>query len=1250
MTQSRSIGILFLLTLVVVPLSHHLWAKQPEKLELLHANELQNVQRNGKNVQILSGDIKFRRGKYIMYCDDAIRYETTDISIFTGNVKVFGAQDTLWADSLVVYNKKDILEAFGHPELHSGQRQIRAKKLRYDMENKTAQASGNVEMQEPDRYVEADSVWYGESSHEAKIFGQQQFATVIDKSRNVKIQGPIIFQNLNTEYLQAEQRPVLVKLDSLNREVVRISSNTIQGYPDSGRYTANEDVIITRENMRAETQRAVYFEEKDYARLEKSPKVWYKENTITGKEIDVYFHGDKLEQAIIPEKAEVNSTVHGFQKARRSKVPDSLRVTPSGRPVLLDTSQYAYQRTKYEDNLKGSQLHIWFEQGNINRIRVSGMAQSTYHVFEDSILQGVNETSGDTIKMQFAADSLDQIDVIGGTRGTFKPAKYNASADTTIFYEADHIKFLVPERITYLLHNADAKYKEMELTAAFIDVYWNKNLLVATPLPDSVSAEATERNMPTFTQKGNKPMVGRKLEYNLKTKRGRVIHGETEFQDGKYIGRRIMKEGDKILYVQSGEYTTCELARPHYYFASSKMKLILRDKVIARPIILYIHGVPVFGLPFGVFPQKGGRRASGYIMPSFGENARDGRYLKGMGYFWAPNDYWDYRLLFDFWDERGIALRNRIRYNKRYKFKGNIGFTYDKAIFRPDKSERYEVNVVHSQEINPTTSLQVNGRYLSDRNFYKQTSLNLQDRLKQQIVSNATLNKSWEGTKNSMSLNLSRTENLQNGNVTETLPRISFRRGTDQLFKPPEGANFRVKNRWYYNLNYSYNASFQNSHTHQLKTSSVYTNSYGQQIDLGKDSTYVDEYRRSIQHNASLQSPLTILKFLHLNPSLTINEDWVPEYREPVVANDTIQVDSLGNVKFHTINQFRARHTFRFSTSATTKLYGLFTIPFGPVKAIRHVLTPSVSYNIGPDFSKRWYGYYFYGTMPDGSVKKFDRFTGTQVGGTGSSQTQSLRLSLQNLFQAKYLTTKNGEPKENKIDFLTWNISTNYNFVSKTKKWSAISSNVRASLGRKLSLTINMRHDPYKYNSNQLAKIPRLTNIDFSTGFNISGKRFTKVGQKSAPPDSMGLGITDTTLTDSLYSPSEFGESLFGSPASRFGQGNDLWSLRMNLRYAIDKSNPAVSAAPTFWLNTNGKLNISKNWSVSMNTRFDLQKRQVVNSSISIHRDLHCWELSFQWTPTGYTRGYYLKINVKSPNLQDLKIESKGGRYNTYGY
>jgi len=1241
----------FVLIIILSSISANSYAQ--DKLELIHANELRNVQRNGKNVQQLDGAVQFRRGKYDMYCDNAIRYEATDISIFWGNVRVYGKSDTLTSDSLTVYNRRDILYARGRAKLRSDRRTLSGKRIRYYTEKDEAHAAGNVEMQDRTQYIEADSVWYNRETEDARIYGKRgQFASVYDSDERIKISGPVIVQNLKTESLKATLRPVLTKLDSSMRQVVRIKGNTITGNPDSGRYVAREEVVITRDSMRAETELARFIETEERAILEKSPVVYYTENIIRGETIHLSFEDDKLKEVYIPKKADVRSKAHGYERRPVSVTAD----TTTSRE---DSVRYIQTKTDKKNLLQGTELNMWLEKNKIQRIRVRGMATSSYHVFEDSLYQGLNEASGDTIILTFApdADSLQQIDVIGGTRGTFSPHKYNPSVDTTIYYEAHHIIFQVPERITNLKYDANTKYKNMQLQAAFIDVFWNKNLLVATPLPDSADTTFSERNIPVFSQTGQEPMTGNRLEYNLKTKRGRVIHGETTFDDGFYTGSKILKRGEKTLYVNQGIYTTCELDWPHYHFESDKMKLLVQDKVIARPIVLYIHDVPIFALPFGVFPQKRGRRNSGYILPTWGEGRR-GRYLKGLGYFWAPSDYWDYKLQFDFWEEYGVSIRQRIRYNKRYSYNGNIGFDYDKQIFNPARTENYKINVRHSQIIDPTTDLRVNASYVSSREYIRETNQNRQDRLQQQVISNATLSKRWEDTKNSMSVNLQRTENLQSGNITEVLPQVSFRRGTDKLIKAPANASYQVKNRWFYNINYSYSANFRNRHEHKLIKGSSYTDPYGRVIDLGTDSTYVDEYQRAIQHNLSFSNPRKILKFFSFNPSLNINEDWVPAYREPVVRNGSIVVDTLSvdttdandpkytfREHFRVIHQPRARHTFNFSFGTSTKLYGLFAIPFGPVKAIRHVLTPSVNYNIGPDFSDKFYGYYYYGTLPDGREKKYDRFLGAGAGGTRSSETQSVSLSLRNLFQAKYLSGSGEDAKEQKIDFLTWNMSTGYNFVNKEKPWNTISSSMRASLGRQLSLQINMRHDPYRYNSNQLHRIPRMTNLSVTTGFSLSGKSFRLVEEtRSAEADTVAA---DTSEIGSLSQSNLLGDDLFASTGRSFGAGKDkFWSVRLNFRYSINRNNPNQPADPTFWINTNTDVNISRNWSVSMSSRFDMAKREMVSTDFTIKRDLHCWEMYFTWTPTGWGRGYYLKINVKSPSLQDVKVESRGGRMN----
>ncbi|MCF7804115.1 MAG: hypothetical protein K9N46_12265 [Candidatus Marinimicrobia bacterium] len=1222
-----------------------------DRLELIHADELRNTQENGKNIQILDGAVQFRRGEYDMFCDHAVRYEATDVSIFTGNVRVFGAQDTLTSDTLTLYNTRNLLFAEGNAHLRSGNRSLHGNRIRYFTEKDVASAAGNVTLQEEGQRVTADSVWYNEATRDAEIYGSSESpASVYDPSRQIRITGPVITQNLRTESLKAIRRPILTKLDSTGQDVVRIIGNTITGNPDSGSYVAQEQVVITRDSMRAETELATFREEQEEAVLEQSPVVFYTENTIRGETIHLYFHDDKVRQVYIPSDAEVRSVSKGYVNRRISVTAD----TTDTLAAPTDSVRTVRDTISQENVIRGTQLRMWLEDNKIRRTRVSGMATSTYHVFDDSVYQGINETSGDTIILSFSSlgDSLQQIDVIGGTRGTFKPHRSNTSVDTTIYYEADHIVFQVPERITNLKYEADARYQGMELEAGLIDVFWNRNLLIATPLPDSVDAERYQRNVPLFTQRGQEPMSGDTLMYNIKTQRGRVIQGQTKFEDGFYTGKKIMKRGEKTLYVNSGIYTTCDLDWPHYHFQSDRMKMIVQDLVVARPIVMYIHDVPVFGLPFAVFPQKSGRRNSGYILPTWGESSRSGRYLKGLGFYWAPSDYWDYRVQLDFWEKRGISVRQRLRYNKRYSFNGNIGFNYDKEIFRAARTENYQISVTHNQTIDPTMDLRVNGRYVSSSQFLRETSLDRQDRLRQQIVSNATLNKRWEGTKNSMSVNLQRTENLQNGNITETLPQLSFRRGTDKLLKAPALANYETKNKWFYNINYSYNSNFRNRHEHRLITGSTYIDPYGRQIDLGADSTYIDEYQRGVQHSLSFSNPRKILSYFSFNPSLNVSEDWVPAYREPVVVNDTVQVDSSGNVQFRKITQFRARHTYNFSFGTSTKLYGLFQIPFGPVTAVRHVMTPNVSYNIGPDFSDRFYDYYFYGTMPDSSVRKFDRFRGTAVGGTRASERQSLSISLRNVFQAKYLSggsRSDTAATENKVDFLTWNISTGYNFVAEEKPWNQISSSLRASLGRKLSLDVSMRHDPYQYDSNELAAFPRMTNLSLSTGFNLSGRSFKQVtAQDSAAIDT---AMTDTTGLGAFSAQNQMSDAMIPSASQSFGTGsNQFWSVRLSFRYSINKNNPNVEPEPTFWMNTNTELNLSKNWSVSVSSRFDMAKRELVSTDFTIRRDLHCWEMYFTWTPTGYGRGYYLKINVKSPSLQDVKVESRGGRSNRYGY
>mgnify|MGYP002805614099 FL=1 len=338
------------------------------------------------------------------------------------------------------------------------------------------------------------------------------------------------------------------------------------------------------------------------------------------------------------------------------------------------------------------------------------------------------------------------------------------------------------------------------------------------------------------------------------------------------------------------------------------------------------------------------------------------------------------------------------------------------------------------------------------------------------------------------------------------------------------------------------------------------------------------------------------------------------------------------------------RTTGSFSMNTNTQIYGLFPIPFGPVRAVRHVMSPSIGYSWTPDFSKSLFGkdlgYVITETDSTGKEYYHDKFAGTMAGNTPRSERKSMSFSLNNVFQAKM---KKGE-EEKKVDLLSWRMSSSYNFAADSMNLSNLRSTVRSKIAGKLNLDLNMTHDFYKYDTDRKKRIaefnlnengfiePRLTSARLSTGFRFSGKRWAgKIEEEEAK---------DTTEVDEDLA----GPGLINPLKNMRNTLNNknLWKTNISLSYSYTATNPA-NPRKTFWVNTNSSINVTQKWRVSYRARFDLILRDLVSHSFSIHRDLHCWELSLHWTPSGLGQGINFKLNVKSPTLKDIKIEKKSG-------
>ncbi len=1184
-------------------------ATSQERLRLVHADELESVtDKDGNATQFLRGNVKFRKGEAILTSDRAYFRQAVNSATFVQDVRMVKGEQILTTDSLHMDTELDILTGYDKNEFYDPDYQLTGDTLEYHMEIDSGAANGSVRFVQQKQTITAQRITYRKKEEQ-----------------------------------------------------------------DAASYTALGNVVIDEEDRKATCGRSVYDAVAETSILFEEPVITQEDRIISGTEIFLTYDEEILKHLSIPDKAHIVYPSRGKVKS----------------PADTTGSEEEYTPVEFEDDMTGKRLEAFMVDGKLDSVRLEGMATTLYHLFEDSVYQGKNIASGDTITLEFTGDSagnaeLQTIKVAGGARGEYHPDEASQNITDPIAYRADTLDYLIPEELTTLRKEAHIDYQDLQLESGFVAVSWDENLMHALPSfnieNDSIT---TPDNFPVLKQKGRNPMTGESLTYNLSTGRGRVKHGKTQLDDGYYRGSEIRNREEDTYYVTHSAYTTCDLdPSPHFHFQSQKMKMISEDKIIVRPIVLYLGGVPMFGLPFGVFPDQGGRRHSGWIMPSYGQNATQGRYLKKLGYFWAVNEFVNSRLLFDFYDEKGILLQSRNSYFVRYGFNGSFNFRYNRQIASKDIVDLFDspgsvgwsLNWNHRQQMRHNQSFNVNASYYSDNTFNRQLGVDRSTRLKQTANSSANYSKRWPKLGLSLSASVSENRNLmaeakthmsagidsiyyeapvrEGQRINETnavLPSLSFRKGQSQLF----GGSGKGSS-----IYWTYNSTLKNKQTgfYESEYDTTYVDSVGEDslgntiYDTSDTFFWQDldhEQDNSWTHNMSLSGSFRIFKHIAVQPSLSFREQWITRYFNAEAA------DTLGNFPDkYEVEGFKARHTGSLSLSANTKLYGLFPVNIGPLLALRHTMTPSIGFSYTPDYSKPIFGYDpgYFKTLTDsiGGEHLFDRFSGTMIGATSTSEAKKLNFSLKNVLQAKVI--RGGEEK--KINnLLTWNMSSNYNFTSEQFKLANLRSSIRAKLAGKLNLDFSITHDFYNVHreDDKLVRVdelrmnqwgmpsPRLINMSASTGFRFSGKRWA--GREEVTE-------MDTTTADTAEIDLSKAEE---KPLSRTNRkpisGGKLWDATLSLRYSANRFDPN-DPQDQFWGNLGLRLQITKFWRIRYSARFDLLDRSLVSHDFNIYRDLHCWELSFHWTPGGLGQGFYLKVNVKSPTLDDLKVESRGGRWN----
>jgi len=801
---------------------------------------------------------------------------------------------------------------------------------------------------------------------------------------------------------------------------------------------------------------------------------------------------------------------------------------------------------------------------------------------------------------------------------------------------SDSLFFNVLSKKMYIYGKGTVKYKKTELNSGQIDVDFITSELSARGFKDtSAKIDTGFSETPVLSEDGE-VYEGTRLKYNFKTQRGFISLAKNKKEGSRYGGEKVKKVAKNTYFIKNGIYTTCKSDPPHTHFQASEMKVIQKDKIIARWIFMYIEGVPLpLPIPFAVFPNETGRR-SGIIVPTFGQTARQGSYFRNFGYFLALSDYYDLTLSGDYYTRGGYGLRSRVRYSKRYNYTGNINASYSKQIIGestdPDGSKRidWQISMRHNQHITPNMSLNVNLNFQSG-SFLQNNTTNYNDILKSDIISNATLSKRWDKSGNSMTINYSRRQELQTGNIYEELPNVSFSVPSFFPFQK-KGRSSVDKRKWYESFSMNYSSRFKNRRN---KVNGILN------------------IRGGFQHNIGLNAASKI-GYFNISPRASYTEKWYNKYtvKQNFIIRD---VDSTGNVSLrdsldsHDAHALRAVRTFDVGLSAQTKIYGMFNINAFGVEAMRHTIEPRLTYSFRPDFSKDFWGYYDSYTTSDGKIVKYDKFGNEIYGGASQGESQRLNFSLGNIFEIKTIKDPTDTTsQQRKIRLLNVDAGLSYNFSADSLRLSDLSIGYRTQVSDLLNLSARTGYTFYDYDGgkrinkfllSQGKGLFRLNSLSLSVSTSLSSdkiKKYLSSGDESKNKKEKNDNTNHQELlgensNDSIYQEEKPDITI-------------PWNLSFNYNYSMSKSTASLANVNSN-ISANFSINLTKNWKITTRGSYDFQRKEFSAPTINVFRNLDCWEMSFTWNPIGTYRGFRFEIRMTAPELRDIKVTRTEGLY-----
>lgn len=897
----------------------------------------------------------------------------------------------------------------------------------------------------------------------------------------------------------------------------------------------------------------------------------------------------------------------------------------------------------------------------------------------DSLLNKEDNAAPDTLGMDSlqlavyhhnkAVDDSIRLDSINRAKKNGIDAPVEYTANDSLVYDA-------MSKTAKLYGSSEVRYENMDLKSDKIRMSLDSSLVHATGSPDSTEKTGV-RGRPVF-QMGSDSYDTDTIAFNFKTKKGLVQNAYTEQEDG-YLRSQVSKRNDNgDIYLAHGRYTTCDKEHPDFYISLSRAKVRPGKDVVFGPAYLVVADVPLpFAIPYGFFPFTKSY-SSGFIMPSYGDENDRGFYLRDGGYYFAMSDKWDLKLLGEIYTKGSWGISAASNYRKRYKYSGSFLFSFqdtrtgDKGMPDYAKQTSFKVQWSHRQDskANPFSSLSASVNFATTS--YERNNLTSMYNPQSLTQSTRTSSVSWSTTFSSIGMTLSSTanlnQNMRDSTIAMTLPDLNI---NISRFYPFRRKHMAGDERWYEKISMSYTGHL--------------SNSISTKEDKLMHSNIIKDWSNGMQHQIPISANFTLFNYINVNPSFNFTDRMYTNKitRSWDEANQREVSDTTYG--FHNV------YNWNMSVSASTKFYGFWTPNrkiFGDkIQAIRHVITPQVSFSYAPDFGASRYGYYdtYQKTDADGNVSlvQYSPYQGGLYGVPGRGRTGSISWDVSNNIEMKVKSDKDstGVKKVSLIDELGFAMS--YNFATDYHPLSDLTMRLRLKWWKNYTFNLNAVFASYAYELNDqgtpyvgnhtywgMGKWGRFQGMSQNISYTLTPEKIKKFfsggdddddDKKKNNNDDEGIDTDIESNVDDDMIEGQRGakKKSGGGKAETDGDGYMAFSMPWSLTFGygitmrentdVNKFNTKTMRYPykfTQTLNVSGNLRISDGWNISFSSGYDFDNHEVSMTTASLQRDLHCFNMSCSVVLAPYT-SYNFTFRCNASTLTDaLKYDKRSGYSN----